>query len=348
MQENKRCLAITQEEWPLKKPFIISRGPARTVTKTITVHITEEQENSASTSRSTDRSTGRFTGRGEAVVSPRYGESDASVIDEIRQIQPMIEHGMNRADLQAALKPGSARNAVDNALWDLEAKLSGQNTGILSNLGWPSTISTVQTISILPPEDMHREAQTLAHFPILKVKANAELILERIKAVHNGAPKAKIIIDANESWNIEILNAVAHELSRYGVVMIEQPLPAGKDGSIAKYSGPLPIFADESCHTRSDLPSLLGKYQGINIKLDKTGGLSEGIELFKSATDMGFDIMVGCMLGTSLGMAPALMIAQHAKYVDVDAPALLAKDRANGLMITGGVVAAPNHHLWGG
>jgi L-alanine-DL-glutamate epimerase-like enolase superfamily enzyme len=326
-----RSLKITTEAWRLKKPFIIARG-ARSETHTITVHVTE---NGA-------------TGRGEAVVSPRYGESQTSVIHDIEKMRLEIEGGITRADLQASLNAGSARNALDNALWDLEAKLSNQNVGEITGLGWPEAVSTVQTVSILPADQMREEAALLAAFPILKVKLDANDICGRVDAVHQGAPNSKLIIDANESWTIDILEQVTDTLRNLNVVMIEQPLPADKDQILSQYKGPLPIFADESCHTCADLPDLKDKYQGINIKLDKTGGLTEAIELLKLGKGMDFEVMVGCMLGTSLGMAPALFIANHAKYVDVDAPALLAEDHDHALAIKDGAVKRLNEHLWGG
>jgi L-alanine-DL-glutamate epimerase-like enolase superfamily enzyme len=330
MKPITRAFNVTQETWQLKKPFIIARG-SRTATKTITVHITENG----------------FTGRGEAVASPRYGETDESVIKELHHVSYAIEQGICREELHSLLPASSARNAIDNALWDLEAKLSKTDIGISSQLGWPTSVSTVQTISILTPNEMHKEAKLLKKFPVIKVKLNADHIIERVKAVHQGAPKAKIIIDANESWDINILKSVSDQLEKYGVVMIEQPLKAGDDAHLIDYTGLLPIFADESCHIVKDLPTLKGLYKGINIKLDKTGGLTEGLKLFKAAQDMKFDIMVGCMLGTSLGMAPALFIAQHAKYVDVDAPALLAADHNFGLTIKNGVVSELDQRLWG-
>ena len=326
----KRTLQVTQEKWQLKKPFIIARG-ARNETHTITVNLME---------------TG-YIGRGEAVSSPRYGENDQTVIADIEAVRSKLENGLTRQELQHVLPAGSARNAIDNALWDLEAKLSGRDVGTLSGLGWPKKVMTVQTVSILPPEQMEKEAALLKDFPIIKVKLNADQVKERIKAVHAGAPNSKLLVDANESWTIDILRDVAAHMADCGVVMIEQPLKAGDDDALSGYNGPLPIFADESCHARNDLPKLVGKYNGINIKLDKTGGLTEAIALMAEAKALGFDIMIGCMLGTSLGMAPALFLAPHASYVDVDAPALLAHDRRDGLSVRNGSVSALNKNLWG-
>lgn len=325
-----RKLEVTQEKWQLKKPFVIARG-TRHETQTITVNLMEAD----------------CVGRGEAVASARYGETDQTVIADIEAVRGKLENGLTRGELQHVLPAGSARNAIDNALWDVEAKLTGQDVGKLSNLGWPKQVMTVQTVSILPPEQMEKEAALLKNFPIIKVKLNADQIKDRIKAVHAGAPNSKLLIDANESWTIDILRDVAEDMAECGVIMIEQPLKADEDDALSSYTGPLPIFADESCHTRNDLAKLVGRYNGINIKLDKTGGLTEAIALMAEAKALDFDIMVGCMLGTSLGMAPALFLAPHASYVDVDAPALLAHDRCDGLSVSNGSVSALNKNLWG-
>ncbi|UTW54770.1 N-acetyl-D-Glu racemase DgcA [Kordiimonas sp. SCSIO 12610] len=326
----KRTLTITEDTWRLKKPFIIARG-SRTETKTITVHISENSH----------------TGRGEAVASPRYGESNASIIDEIENLRSDIENGISIENLQTILPAGSARNAIDNALWDLSAKLSNTTVGIASGLGSPNGIKTVQTISILSPDEVFKEARSLAGFPVLKLKLDNSLVSERVQAARSGAPNSKIIIDANESWTPDSLNKNLSMLADMKISMLEQPLPANKDETLINLNAPIPIFADESCHVTADLVNLRDKYQGINIKLDKTGGLSEAIKLYKAAKDMDFEVMVGCMLGTSLGMAPALFIAQHAAYVDVDAPALLAEDRDHHLTIHNGDVSDLNPSLWG-
>ncbi|MEO9469908.1 N-acetyl-D-Glu racemase DgcA [Parasphingorhabdus sp.] len=326
-----RRISIDIEKWPLRKPFVIARG-TRHETETVAVTIHD----------------GDLIGRGEAVALPRYGESSASVARQIEAMTNALVDEMNSETLQQAISAGAARNAIDAALWDLEAKRTGQDVGQLSGLGWPSDIQTVQTISIFEPEEMGAEARELARFPVIKVKANAERIVERIAAVHENAPDARLVVDGNESWTIDILREVAPELARLGVEMIEQPLHANADHDLTDYSGPLPIYADEACHTCADLPKLKGKYQGINIKLDKTGGLTEAIRLADAGSREGFDIMLGCMVSTSLGIAPAMFLATTAKYVDIDAPALLAEDREHAIQISDGRVSPLSPELWGG
>ncbi|MEL6874364.1 MAG: N-acetyl-D-Glu racemase DgcA [Pseudomonadota bacterium] len=324
-------LEVDIEKWPLKSPFVIARG-SRNETETVTVTLSD----------------GRVTGRGEAVASPRYDQTSRSLVAEIEAFREMLENGLDREQLQRAMPVGPARNAIDAAMWDLDAKRTHRDVGQISGLGWPEGLQTVQTISILPPDEMGKQARTLANFPALKVKLDAEQICERIAVVHENAPDARWLVDANESWTIGILRQVAPELAGLGVVMIEQPLPSGDDQWLQDYSSPLPLFADESCHSRADLPGLKNKYHGVNIKLDKTGGLTEALALREEATDQGFEIMVGCMLGTSLGIAPALFAAIGANYVDVDPPALLAKDREHALKIESGAVSRLSPALWGG
>lgn len=326
-----RKLSIFEEQWELKKPFVISRS-SRTKTATITVSIKD----------------GMHIGLGESVPNPRYGESISSSIEQIKMIEQKLTDGLDRGQLNEIMPAGAARNAVDCALWDLEAKQLGENVGAISGLGWPGECKTVQTISILSPQEMYEEAKALANFASIKVKLNAEQVLERIEAVHSGAPGSNILIDANESWTIELLNHVAPALAKLNVVMIEQPLHADKDEALIDYQFALPLFADESCHSMADLPNLQNKYQGINIKLDKTGGLTGAIKLEQIAHKQDMQTMVGCMLGTSLGIAPAMFLAERAQYVDIDAPALLAKDRDYGIEIDNGTVSGLNPRLWGG
>lgn len=326
-----RHVSIVEKKWPLKKPFVISRS-SRTETSTIVVTIKD----------------GSHSGLGECVPNSRYGESVSSTLNQLRAIELKLVDGIDRFELHEVMPAGTARNAIDCALWDLEAKRMAKNVGTISGLGWPGDIETVQTISILSPQEMHDEAKALASFPIIKVKMNAEQILERMAAVRSGAPSSKFLIDANESWTIRLLTEVTPGLADLNVQMIEQPLHADDDEALRQYQSALPLFADESCHTSKDLASLTGKYQGINIKLDKTGGLTEAIALEQTAHQQRFQIMIGCMLSSSLGIAPAMFVAGRAQYVDIDAPALLANDHSHGIQIKNGKVSKLNERLWGG
>ncbi len=327
----KRTVTVQERSWSLRKPFIIARS-ARNETHTIEVRIDEDG----------------LVGRGEATPTPRYDETMSSVRAALEAFIEAMPERLTRDALLKELAPGAARNALDLALWDLEAKRSKADVGTLTGLGWPREVKSVQTISISPPDEMGREAYALRDFPILKVKLNEENVLERVSAVHQNAPNVKLIVDANESWSFELLVSLAPQLAALGVEMIEQPLSALGDGCLSDYCGPVPIFADESCHTRKDLPRLKGRYDGINIKLDKAGGLTEAIALLKEARALGFDVMLGCMMSSSLGIAPAMLIAPYAKYVDVDAPQLLSGDRKGGIEIRGGEVSDLNPRLWGG
>lgn len=286
-------------------------------------------------------------GVGECVPNSRYQETIDSTISQIEKFRPSLESGLSKDELQSIMPAGAARNAVDCALWDLEAKQLGQDVGIISGLGWPARMETVETISISTPEDMHKTAQYLASFPIIKIKMNADRVRERITAVHAGAPSSRFLIDANESWTIDLLRELSSFLIDLNVQMVEQPLHADHDDALAEFQSDLPIYADESCHTSDDLPLLKSKYSGVNIKLDKTGGLTEAIALEETAYDQGFQIMIGCMLSTSLGIAPTMLITKRAHFVDIDAPSLLAKDRPNGLQIKDGKCSSLDPRLWG-
>jgi len=319
------------ETFTLNAPFIISRG-SRIETAVVVVEITE----------------GGKRGWGESTPTKHYGESVDSVMQQIAAIAPKIESGLSRQDLQTAMPAGAARNAIDCALWDLEAKQKGKTIAELLGQKWPDHLQSVQTISIGTPEKMGADALKLANFPTIKVKLNAELVVERIKAIHKNAPKAKIIVDANEAWDLELVKKVAQDLKDNGVVMLEQPLPASKDEALRGYNAPLPLGGDESCHTSADLQRLKGLYDVVNIKLDKTGGITEAHKLMTQAKEMGFDIMVGCMIGTSLSMAAGMFIATEAKYVDLDAPTMLKTDRDHALTIIDGQMSALDQRLYGG
>ncbi|PCJ37306.1 MAG: dipeptide epimerase [Alphaproteobacteria bacterium] len=326
-------LNITKETWTLKEPFIIARG-SRIDTGVITVDIRLDNQ--------------KHFGRGESVPSPRYGENIDSVYEQLNAVSSEISEDLRRGDLYDLLPAGAARNAIDCALWDLEAK--GKNTTVSEILGlpYPDNIQTVQTISIGTAEEMGKAAKKLNKFPMLKIKLNDQDIVKRIEEVHANAPQSRLLIDANESWCFTLLKDVAPALEKLNVVMIEQPLPAQNDEELSGYQSPIPLGADESCHTSDDVNRLRGLYDIVNIKLDKTGGLTEAVKLAAKAREAKLDVMVGCMVGTSLSMAPAMVLATQAAYVDLDAPALLSKDRAYGLTINNGKMSRLDERLWGG
>ncbi len=324
-------LEISRETWALKEPFVIAHG-SRTETHVIKVKL----------------SCNGKLGRGESVPTARYGETIDSVYRQLKSVSGQICAGATRQSLINLLPAGAARNAVDCALWDLEAKQKKTTVSNLLRLAYPDSVCSVQTISIDSPENMGLAASKLRDFPMLKVKLNEEHVLSRLAAVHKHASHSKILIDANESWTIDLLNRIAPSLTNFGVVMIEQPLPAGRDEELRGLELPVPLCADESCHTANDIEKLVGLYSVVNIKLDKTGGLTGAITLANSARKTGLDIMVGCMVGTSLAMAPAMVLATGASYVDLDAPALLGEDRKYGLTIKDGKISRLDERLWGG
>jgi len=326
-----RQIKHTISRWPLQKAFVISRG-ARTEAEVIQVMIMD----------------GDHQGFAECVPYARYGESSESVIAQIDSVSEAISEGATRDDIQSLLPAGAARNAVDCALWDLEAKQAGQSAGQLSGLGDPPGLTSAQTISIGSEEEMAAEARQFSSYPLLKVKLDNENIVARIAAIHEQARNSAIIIDANEAWSIADLNKHWRILQAHGVVLIEQPLPATDDADLSQYKGELPICADESCHTAENIADLAVRYQAINIKLDKTGGLTEAIATYNAARKHKLQIMVGCMVGTSLAMAPATLLAQHAEVIDLDGPALLAEDVAHGFHFNQGQMSPLSSQLWGG
>jgi len=325
-----RTLNLAIESWPLARPFAISRG-VKTKADVVVVTISD----------------GTSTGRGECVPYPRYNETVDGVAADIQRLSDAISAGMNRNALQTALHAGAARNAVDNALWDLEAKQSGQRAWDIAGTAAPMPRITAETIGIGTVAEMAASAARLKTAPLIKIKLDDQLVLERMQAIHMQAPDARLIIDPNEGWTLEQLMAFAPRLAELGVEMIEQPIPAGSDDGLAGYRCPVPLCADESCHTSTDLPGLVGKYHMINIKLDKAGGLTEALKVAKSAASGGFDIMIGCMVGTSLAMAPAVLLAPFATILDLDGPLLLRQDRDNGLSFDNGHIYPPSPQLWG-
>jgi L-alanine-DL-glutamate epimerase-like enolase superfamily enzyme len=283
------------------------------------------------------------TGWGECVPYARYGETLDSVTAQIEG----LPDGIDRVTLQDALPAGAARNAVDCALWDLEAKAAGQRVWQLAGLPRPGPQITAYTLSLDTPEAMRAQAAKHAHRPLLKIKLGTAEDMARLEAVRAGAPATPIIVDANEGWTVETYADLAPHLIRMGVKLVEQPLRADDDDMLAEIARPLPVCADESCHDRHSLPALKGKYDVVNLKLDKTGGLTEGLALKKAALAEGFGLMVGCMVGSSLAMAPATLVAQGAAFVDLDGPLLLAEDRPHPLRFDEAGVHPPEPELWG-
>ena len=314
------------EEFRLAETFTISRG-SRDVAKVLSVLV--EQDG--------------VTGWGECVPYARYGETMDGVAEAIaRQALPI-----SRAALQEAMPPGAARNALDCALWDLEAKTLGQRVWDIAGLAAPQPVQTAFTLSLDTPERMEAAAARHAHRPLLKIKLGGDDDMARLEAVRRGAPDAPIIVDANEGWTAELYTELAPHLVRLGVKLVEQPLPAEKDDLLAEIARPLPVCADESCHDRASLAALQGKYDVVNIKLDKTGGLTEALALRDEARHAGFGVMVGCMVGTSLAMAPALLVAQGVAFVDLDGPLLLAEDRDHPLAYDSAGLHPSDAALWG-
>ncbi|MFP1927981.1 N-acetyl-D-Glu racemase DgcA [Lonsdalea quercina] len=323
-------LHVSHESWPLQGTFTISRG-SKTQADVVVVAL----------------SAGGATGYGECVPYARYGESIDSVIAQIRSLEDDLRNGLDRIALQRSLPSGAARNAVDCAFWDLECKQSGQR--VWQRLPWsaPNALETAYTLSLDTPDNMRIAAKKQSARPLLKLKLADKDDLARVAAVREGAPAARLIVDANEGWNAELYLKLVPELAALGVTMIEQPLPAGQDSELEVLPHPIPICADESCHDCDSLSGIAGYYDMINIKLDKTGGLTEAMRLRAEAQKAGLQIMVGCMVGTSLSMAPATFVAQGAEVVDLDGPLLLQRDRENGLHYDGSNIAPPTAGLWG-
>lgn len=318
-----KTLKVYEEAWPLHSPFVISRG-ARSEACVVVVEIEEEG----------------IKGVGECTPYPRYGETPASVMAQIMALGPEIEQGMTREALQTALPPGAARNAVDCALWDLAARQQEMPLAHLAGATLPQSLITAQTVVIGEPEQMAASAQALsaAGARLLKVKLDDRLISERMIAIRAAAPEATLIVDANESWHVEGLAARCQLLADLGVAMLEQPLPAGEDAALANFIHPLPICADESCHTRASLSELKGRYEMVNIKLDKTGGLTEALALATEAQEQGFALMLGCMLCTSRAIGAALPLVPEVSFADLDGPTWLAIDVSPALQFRAGTL----------
>ncbi|HWM81453.1 MAG TPA: N-acetyl-D-Glu racemase DgcA [Pseudolabrys sp.] len=318
------------ERWPIAGVFAISRG-AKTEAAVVVSTLSD----------------GRFEGRGECVPYARYGETVDSVAAAIAAMAPAFAQGLTRAGLQEAMPPGAARNALDCALWDLDAKRSASRTYALAGLPPPQPLVTAYTISLDTPAAMAAAAERVATRELLKIKLGRDGDPARIAAVRRAAPAATLIVDANEGWTPDTLAESLAACADAGVALIEQPLPAAQDAALAGLNTPVPICADESVHARPSLAALAGKYTAVNIKLDKTGGLTEALAMAEEARQRGLTIMVGCMVGTSLAMAPAVLLAQRAQLADLDGPLLLRRDRDHGLAYSGSLVHPPEPALWG-
>lgn len=322
---------IRTERWPVAGVFRISR---RSATETDVVVVELEEDG--------------YIGRGECGPNVRYGESAASVTAQLDAVRGAVESGIGRAAAQALLPHGAARNALDCALWDLEAKKTDTPVWKLAKKNKPGPLITAFTLSIDTPENLLTAAEAVADRPLLKIKlAGDEHDLTRIRAVSAAAQGARLIVDANEALTIEKLDYLAPRFALLRVDLIEQPLPAGRDEALRGYSSPVPLCADESLHDRDSLDDLIGKYQAVNIKLDKAGGLTEALATADAARARGLKLMVGCMLGTSLAMAPAMLVAQDASWIDLDGAWLLAKDRVHAIRYKGGIMHPAEKALWG-
>ncbi len=319
-------ITVTPDVFPLAQTFTISRG-SKTHAHVLTVRVSRDG----------------ITGWGECVPYPRYGDSLESVTAQIAALPADI----TRTALQTALPAGAARNAVDAALWDLAAKTMGHRVWQLAGLPAPRPVPVAFTLSLNTPDIMRAEAAKHAHRPILKIKLGTPDDMPRLEAVRQGAPRSTLIIDANEGWTPEVYTDLAPHLIRLGVALVEQPLPQGADDMLAEMARPLPVCADESAHDAASLAALKGKYDVVNLKLDKTGGLTEALLARDEAQRLGFKLMVGCMVGSSLAMAPAVLLAQGVAFCDLDGPLLLAQDRANPLHYDTAGVYPATAQLWG-
>ena len=290
---------------------------------------------------------GDHTGRGECVPYPRYGETPEATLAALEAMQEAVSGGLDRQALQAAMPAGAARNALDCALLDLEAKSCGQRVWTVLGRPAPRPCTTAFTISLGTPEAMATATAKAAHRPLLKIKLGGDGDGERISAVRKAAPESELIVDANEAWTPDNLERNLLACAAAGVTLVEQPLPAGQDEALARIKRPIAVCADESVHDRASLAGLRARYDAVNIKLDKTGGLTEALAMADAAQALGFEIMIGCMVATSLAMAPAMLLAQQARFVDLDGPLLLARDRDDGLRYDGSLIYPPEAALWG-
>jgi L-Ala-D/L-Glu epimerase / N-acetyl-D-glutamate racemase len=317
-------------DWPFASTFRIAYR-AQTTAETVWVELKE----------------GTLTGRGEGMGVFYHGETIDSLLTQLTAIEDDLVKGISRKQLQELLPPGGARNAVDCALWDLEAKRAGRRAWALAGIDSVRHLLTAYTLSVDSPEAMGKAAAAVPNYSLLKLKLSGQNDIERVSAVRQARPDVEIIVDANQSWSERHLHEFIPPLAQLGVKLIEQPLPASQDNALTGFTSPIPICADESCQTAQSLPSLIGKYQYVNIKLDKTGGLTEGLRLAHAARAAGFKLMVGCMAGSSLGMAPAFVIGQLCSVIDLDGPLLAASDVPHPIRYDGNQMQLPPVGLWG-
>ncbi|BCW89607.1 L-Ala-D/L-Glu epimerase [Alphaproteobacteria bacterium SO-S41] len=325
-----RRFTVRRESWPLARPFAISRG-VKTAAEVLVCEIVD----------------GRAKGRGECVPYARYGETLDSVSAEIAGVAARLEAGADRAEIAALLKPGAARNVIDCALWDLDAKQADEPAWQRAGLPPPQAAITAYTISLDTPEAMGAAAAEAATRPLLKLKLGADDPVACVAAVRRSAPNARLIADPNEGWSFEQLRAIAPELVQLGLELVEQPIPAADDHQLVGWTSPLILCADESFHVAADIAALSDRYSAVNIKLDKAGGFTEAVACLRAAEAAGLKIMVGCMVATSLAMAPAALLAGSATYVDLDGPLLLKQDRGDGIVFDGSLMHPPPRTLWG-
>jgi L-alanine-DL-glutamate epimerase-like enolase superfamily enzyme len=331
MTSSKSPLLVARiERWPIAGSFTISRG-AKTEAVTVVAEVRR----------------GGLIGRGECVPYPRYGETPEATLAALQAMQEPLSRGLDRQALQAAMPAGAARNALDCALIDLQAKTGGQRVWDLLGRRSPQACTTAYTISLGPPEIMAEATAKAAHRRLLKIKLGGDGDGRRIAAVRKAAPDSELIVDANEAWTPANLEQNLAACAEAGVTLVEQPLRAGEDEALERIRRPLAVCADESVHDRASLDGLRQRYDAVNIKLDKTGGLTEALAMADAAEGLGFQIMIGCMVATSLAMAPAMLLAQDARYVDLDGPLLLARDREAGLRYEGSLIYPPEAALWG-
>jgi L-alanine-DL-glutamate epimerase-like enolase superfamily enzyme len=326
-----RELRVSGERWPLAVPFRIARG-IRTESEVVYVELSQDG----------------VVGRGEGVPIARYVDTVEDCIAQIEAARAALEGGASRRDLMSLMKAGAARNAVDCATWDLEARLAGRSIASLSGRPEPGAVTTAMTVSLDAPAAMEEAARRLAHLPLVKVKVNGDDPAAQIRAARRGAPDPVMVVDCNEGWTMGLVRAMQPVLVECDIALLEQPLPAAHDEELRGFSPDVPICADESCHTAEDLERLDGLYQAVNIKLDKTGGLTAALDLLDAARERRLTVMMGCMICTSLSIAPAFHVAARSDFADLDGPTWLAQDRPGGVRLDNGLMTPPSGALWGG